>query len=221
MVTSDQILAFEVRTQVYDLLANLYLSPPDDDTLTRLKHPGFTSDWPLARDQADVEAGLSRLSRALPQVTAAQLQDEFHRLFGTLGPAAAPPWQSVYLDRERVVMGEETLRIRELFARYGLAFVHRNRLPDDHLGLELQFLSVLAGRTAEALARGDCDAVRPLLEGMQECLDNHLLRWLDQFVARAEAASPTGVYAGLSRLTLGVVRSDSRQIRQQLAVMHR
>jgi hypothetical protein len=134
-----------------------------------------------------------------------------------LGPAAAPPWQSVYLDREQVVMGEETIRVRTLFARFGLVSTLTDQQPEDHLGLQLQFLAALAARTAERLAAGDEPGARTLLEGMCECLEAHLLRWVGEFVDLAEAASESGFYAGLSRLTLGLLRFDLDDLRRPLA----
>ncbi|HYG57443.1 MAG TPA: molecular chaperone TorD family protein, partial [Symbiobacteriaceae bacterium] len=176
---TDLTLPYEVRAQVYSLLATLFLTPPDGATLDALRHPSFVTDWPLGRGIRDVEAGLTRLAGALPGATATGLREEFWNLFGTLGPAAAPPWQSVYLDRDHVLMGEETLRVRALFARFGLATAPDGRQPEDHLGLQLQFLAALAARTAERLAAGDQPGARALLEGQRECLEAHLLRWVD------------------------------------------
>ena len=215
--TADLTLPYDVRAEVYHLLATLYLTPPESDTLAALGHPSFVDGWPLGRGHADVEAGLARLAGALPGATARAVREEFWHLFGTLGPAAAPPWQSVYLDREQVLMGAETIRVRLLFARFGLASALTGQQPEDHLGLQLQFLATLAARTAERLAAGDQLGARTLLEGQRECLEAHLLRWVALFAARAEAASETGFYAGLSRLTLGLLRSDLDEVRQWLA----
>lgn len=215
--TTDLTLPYDVRAQVYHLLATLYLTPPDSQTLAALQHPSFVADWPLGRGNTDVEAGLARLAEALPGAAATGLREEFWHLFGTLGPAAAPPWQSVYLDREQVLMGEETLRVRALFARFDLASALTGQQPEDHLGLQLQFLATLAARTAERLAAGDQPGARALLEGQRECLEAHMLRWVGRFVDRAEAASETGFYAGLARLTLGLLRFDLDEVRHQLA----
>lgn len=212
----DLILLFEMRASVYGLLSSLYLSPPDESLLTGMRSPAFLAEWPLGRGDVDVETGLARLEKALPAVTAASVREEFWRLFGTLGPADAHPWQSVYLDRERVPFGEETLRIRALFAQFGLASVQSGRHPDDHIGLELEFLARLAARTAEFLAGGDEAGASRARDGQRTCLEEHLLRWAEPFVSRVEAASTSGFYAGLARLTLGVIRSDRDWFSEQV-----
>ncbi|HWH68709.1 MAG TPA: molecular chaperone TorD family protein, partial [Candidatus Sulfotelmatobacter sp.] len=136
------------------------------------------------------------------------VQQEYWHLFGDLGPAAAPPWESVYLDREHVVFGVGTLEVRALYARFGLGFPESSRRPDDHIGLQLEFLARLSAWTAERLDAGDEAGAADLLDGQRTCLDEHLLRWVDEYVARVEAVSVTGFYAGLARLTLGLLRQD-------------
>lgn len=205
--TADRTLPFEVRASVYGLLAGLFLSPPDEALLATLRSPDFVAEWPLGRGTPHVEAGLSRLTTALSTVTAEAVRAEFWHLFGTLGPAAAPPWESVYLDREHVVFGSDTLRVRALYARFGLVFPEASRQPDDHIGLELEFLARLSAATVERMVVGDEEGVQVLLAGQRECLEEHLLRWAEAFVTKVEAASATGFYSGVARLTLGVLRS--------------
>jgi len=61
----------------------------------------------------------------------------FNRLF--VGPAAleAPPFSSVYLDAQRLVMSQTTLDVRGMYASLGLESPWKNSLPDDHISLEL------------------------------------------------------------------------------------
>lgn len=216
-MANDLTLPFEVRTQVYSLLAELFLNPLDEQMLDTLRQPEFVADWPLGRDLPDVEQGLARMVAALPAANLTDLRQEFYHLFGFLGPADAPPWQSVYLDREHVLMGEETLRLRALFARFGLVVAETERQPEDHLSLQLLFLATLAARTAEQLAAGDEAGARALLEGQRECLEENLLRWAERFTEQAEAASESGFYGGLSRLTLGLLRLDLGELHRLLA----
>lgn len=216
MTQRDELaLLLEVRASVYGLLATLYLAPPTPELLATVSAPAFVAEWPLGRGTPGVDSALASLAATLPGLALEPLRQEFFRLFGALGPAAAPPWQSVYLDRERVPFGEETERVRQLFAQYGLALTERGRHAEDHIGLELQFLARLSARAAERLAEGDEPGVQALLRGQRSCLEEHLLRWVDRFVRLVEEASGGGgFYAAMARLTLGCLRYDRDWLHQ-------
>ena len=66
-----------------------------------------------------------------------EVEFAFNRLF--VGPAAleAPPYSSVYLDGESLVMGKTMLDVREMYGALGLESPWKNSLPDDHISLEL------------------------------------------------------------------------------------
>lgn len=207
----------EVRAEVYGLLARLFRDPPDERLLAVIRHPDFVREWPVGRGQPDVDRGLERLAAALPAVDPDALRHEFWHLFGTLGPAAAPPWQSVYLDREGALMGEETLRVRAFYARFGLEAELAVAVTDDHIAVQLAFVSELSRRAAERLRTGDVAGARDLVAGQRECLAEHLLRWADRFATKVEAAGGTGFYAGLARLTLGLLRVDCKFLEEVAA----
>lgn len=104
----------------------------------------------------------------------------FNRLF--VGPAAleAPPYASVYLDAEPVVMGETTRSVREMYASIGLESPWKNQLPDDHVSLELD----------AALAMNHL-ATQSGLSEMHEIrmrFLNHLNAWVPRFVERIRNA---------------------------------
>ncbi len=99
-------------------------------------------DFFLADDACKLEHSYRQLSKYLqesPPVIDDWLEVEFafNRLF--VGPAAleAPPFSSVYLDAQGLVMGRTTMAVRQMYAALGLESPWKNRLPDDHISLEL------------------------------------------------------------------------------------
>ncbi len=99
-------------------------------------------DFFLADDASKLERSFMELSEAVgitpPVVEDWQEVDfAFNRLF--VGPATleAPPFSSIYLDAQRLVMGKTTLDVRQMYGALGLESPWKNRLPDDHISLEL------------------------------------------------------------------------------------
>jgi TorA maturation chaperone TorD len=82
------------------------------------------------------------------------LTDAWQRLF--IGPYAlpAPPWGSVWLDRESVLFGDSTLALRQWMRENGIAFEMQQNEPEDHFGTLLLLAAWLAENGREASAIG-------------------------------------------------------------------
>lgn len=72
-----------------------------------------------------------------------QVKYDYNKLY--VGPASllAPPYESVYSSNNKIMMQRETLEVRDFYRQLGLACVDEGRIPDDHLGLEMEFLAFL------------------------------------------------------------------------------
>ena len=104
----------------------------------------------------------------------------FNRLF--IGPAAleAPPFSSVYLDAQSLVMGKTTLDVREMYAALGLESPWKNRLPDDHISLELD-----AALAMNHVAR---QTDQREIQELRERFIIHMESWIPQFIDRIQSA---------------------------------
>lgn len=112
---------------------------------------------------------------------------EYRRLF--VGPAAkpAPPWGSVYTDKDRVVFGASTMALRDWMRRQGIELAKgESDEPEDHIGTMLELLAWLA-------------EYRPEL--VEEYLSDHLLTWSPHFLEQLEQAAGHSFYEGLAALT--------------------
>ncbi len=114
----------------------------------------------------------------------AQVEFAFNRLF--VGPMAleAPPFASVYLEPEPLVMGKTTLSVRGVYHALGLASFLEGSLPDDHLGLELDCAAIMHAALEQ---RPD----RTLSELYAWFVGEHMAAWVPAFAARVEAAAST------------------------------
>lgn len=115
-----------------------------------------------------------------------ELMWEYRRLF--IGPAAkpAPPWGSVYTDRECVVFGASTLALRAWMREHGVARTTDEKTPEDHIGLMLALMAWIA---------------RNQPADLDDYLRLHLLPWSSHFLEQLAAAARHPFYEGLARLT--------------------
>lgn len=166
--------------------------------LARSDASALCGEWPFVTpDEAlepitDMVRGARRFEDELAAdneslAATSSLADEYRRLF--VGPAkkAAPPWGSVYTDRDQVVFGLSTLDLREWLRGNGIE-VRRGKSgePEDHIGTMLELMAWLADNRPELLG---------------DYLQHHLLTWAPHFLALMQDATTDAFFAGLAALT--------------------
>lgn len=122
---------------------------------------------------------------------------EYRRLF--VGPTlkAAPPWGSVYLDRDQVIFGASTLELRAWMGSHGVRRQGSENDPEDHIGLMLALMAWLAQSKPEDL---------------EDYLRLHLLTWAGHFLDLVIGEARHPFYEGLALLT----KASLEGIREEL-----
>ncbi|CAA7602475.1 Nitrate reductase delta subunit [Acididesulfobacillus acetoxydans] len=111
---------------------------------------------------------LREFCRAFPagEVRENALWKEYIPLFET-GRVEAPPYASVYLDRDGLVLGCEAEEVRKFYLSLGYGLRSDQRELPDHLGVELEFLARLAGRGSwDAVGSFRKSHLRPFLRAI-------------------------------------------------------
>lgn len=123
---------------------------------------------------------------------------DYARIFLSAGVAqgkAAFPYASVYTSRQHLMMQESQGDVAALYAKKGLE-VRKNmyRVPEDHLGLLLEYMAVLCREDAK--------------KEQQDFLKNYLLNWVFAFTADMAKYAATDFYRGLGKLTKGFLSME-------------
>src|SRR5690606_19801455 len=131
-------------------------------------------------------------------------------LYGTLAVARVAPYESVHRGEEGLVFAEHTLQVRDAYRTLSLEAPRLNREPDDHIGLELEFVARSCLRALGALDQGSPrDAERYVRLGA-DFLRDHLLRWAPAMLDRVTQEARTRFMPGLARLTTGAIEEYAR-----------
>lgn len=195
-----QLLAFK-------FLGESFMQPPDSQLLHTLIAEDLFADWPLSADDDDTRVGLALL-RAVsgahdPAVLLPMLRADYAALFVGPDRLLAAPWESVYLSHDHLIFDEQTVQVRDSYARFGLQIPQRNTEPDDHMGFELLFLSYLSRLALQAQALNQADVLQNILTAQESFLRNHILRWSGLFIDRVIQHAATDYYRGLAYLLRG------------------
>jgi TorA maturation chaperone TorD len=202
---------FQVYGLALKVLATAFYLPPAEPFLTGLSAEELLADWPLAPDDPDTAYGLQLLRTLFGNAQVAALlpalREDHTALFIGLTQVAAPPWESVYLSRDHLIFDQQTLEVREFYARFGLQIPRIDREPDDHIGYELLFLAHLMGQAARALDAGDVEAAARLVGAAHTFFVEHPQQWVAFFIERLAQRARTDYYRGLAYLLKGSVKA--------------
>lgn len=194
-------------------LSQLLLSPPDQDVLDQLRDAELLAQWP-GRPSAESRDGVAALLESVRHgEDALAVRRDFTQLF--VGPErmTAPPYESVHRSEDRLIFEQETFVVRAAYAEFGLAAPRLNQEPDDHIGLEMAFISELCVRGLDALDSADTAALTLVLAAIARFLDEHLLAWGPQCLTLIATEATTSFYRGVGALGLGLLSDAGRTFR--------
>lgn len=134
---------------------------------------------------------------------------DYSQLF--LGPfdILAKPYGSVYLDGEKIVMGDSTMQALELYREGGFDVAEDFLEMPDHIAVELEFLYLLSFRIGKD---SDDEERTRLIALKQKFLEEHLGRWVGTLSEAVEKSAQTDFYKRLAHLTGQFVREDLQEL---------
>jgi len=97
-----------------------------------------------------------------------------------LGGVPAPPYGSVYLEREPRLMGTTTQQVLAAYQKAGLA-LEDSPEPPDYLPTELEFLYFLIDQEEQALKKGNIQAAREALSRQRAFFQEFFFPWVPTF----------------------------------------
>lgn len=212
--------AARCRSNLYGILSLMYSKEPTAELLEMLREPAFAQ----VLGELGVRLGDDFHTRPDDELLL-ELAVEYARLF--LGPGKhLSPHESVYVGKfsnqegpglEGLLCGQATVEVKEAIAGAGFEFLPGYRGIPDHLGVELEFMQLLAGREAEAWQKGDPQAALNCLEQEHHFISNHLARWIPLFCGKVMESARLGFYRETARLTRTFIQSEEENLPALLA----
>ncbi|MEA5024877.1 TorA maturation chaperone TorD [Desulfitobacterium sp. LBE] len=178
----------------YKLLSLLYGFPSEamEEVLSLLKET-------LKEHRPDLIPVVSEMEDYLVGITDFEvLKIEHAKLF--VGPfdLLAPPYGSIYIDGQRRLMGDSTIKVLEAYGDAGLKLSDEFKQPPDHIITELEFVYYLIAKYLETKDN-------QWLTMKDTFMDKYLKSWIADFTNRIEENAQSPFYKGLANLTLELV----------------
>ena len=123
-----------------------------------------------------------------------KLSLEFTRLF--IGPVPAMlPYESTYIDGSMMAMS--LLKVKEEYRKAELKRVQDYHEPEDHIAMELGFMSNLCSNNS-----------RDSLRMQRDFLKDHLSKWAPAFCDELYEKSTNDFFRGIGKITKGFLISE-------------
>ena len=191
---------------VYRVLASALLSP-EQERLERLvlAAPEFRARSEPLRGTAPFAGWIALLERlaATSDEDARRMGEDHTTLFVSGAKGSCPPYESSHSGPDADV-GMIAASVDTAYRASGFVLDADGEAPD-HVAVELDFLSALCVREAEATTTTEAEDWR---RRQHAFLSSHLLRWLPALVEAVRDARPDGFYADATRVALRFAEHD-------------
>jgi TorA maturation chaperone TorD len=193
---SSQGANLEGACAYFRIVGSLLFSQPGTSSIKMLKDERLFDELPFAQSNLAAMEGQQQMNEWLASAAidalAEQARVDYVRLLVGLDKVLAAPWASVYLDVDKLLFSEQTLFVRRYFERYGMQLKDKYSEPDDHIGLELEFIACL-------LELDECSAAYDFAQ-------KFVATWIDRWNSDVQEYAQSGYYRALGNLALGGIR---------------
>lgn len=210
---SDQWRAY---SEVYAFVGNELLLPMNRSGSLQGLDPSFWGQAPVPGNEKG-RHGLQRLGAYAQEASRVPADSEDPNVPGMLGASveyahlfigppkpAADPWETTNDPRntDKVGFGNATLAMKRLLAEEGLELAGQGNQFEDHMGVELLYLSALCDKCAQNPSDSKTAGKAAWFIKAHPCF------WMARFRKNVDAARPDGYYSALLEYVDGVLEDQ-------------
>lgn len=218
MMTKTWTEVWSFREQLYSFYASHLLEPVKEEN-KEVVTDSFWRQFPLEAANGQIKSGLEQLIFCTSNLdnqdslrSIEQVNVEYTELFIGPGAPKAPPWESFYNTRKKLFFGTTAYVMKDLLNKQGLESKNSGRQPEDHLGLELLYLTVLT----ENMHNHDRQSQVTIIKDQLAFMDEHLLSWIPKLYDDAKNSGSIGFYSGFIELIWGTLLWDKELLEEFL-----
>ena len=137
-----------------------------------------------------------------------ELAVEYAGLFLSVWGKPAHPSESAYASGGKLIMQKERDEVLAMYRAAKVEKVKEFTEPEDHVAVELHFLSHLAGETAKSAADKDMQRTIELIQTQRSFLKQHLGKWMGALAKDVVKEGRAPFYKGISLIAEGFIEED-------------
>ncbi|AKL94354.1 anaerobic dehydrogenase [Clostridium aceticum] len=214
-LSSEEIsILLEMRIFAYSFLKHALYIEPSREFLKAVIENNAVESFPFTEKSELINEGIIQINSFLKENNVLEISEyeklhwDYTRMF--IGPNSlpVPPWESVYLNKDRLVFQKETFEVRKNYLKYYFISKNYPREPDDHIGIELDFMCRLNKIAMENNEIQNTNKLLEVLNDQESFLREHILKWIPDFSISMINSSNTEFYRGIAKILKGYVEVD-------------
>jgi TorA maturation chaperone TorD len=177
---------------------------PSQECINDFWSQGILKNLPVSSSNPKFMKAAAQLHQSVDDKmsTAALMKEDYLNLFIGTGNPLAPPFESVYRSKDHLMFDKQTSEVREFYNSYGWESKFKGKIPDDHLGVELLFLTLLIDKYLEF---DDAICNSEMRIEIRRFINEHLLSWIPDWNRNIQKHANTLSYKGIGTLILACI----------------
>jgi TorA-specific chaperone len=177
---------------------SMIMYEPVEECVVDFWSNGILNTLPVSSTNPRFIMAASQLRNSCPDIEVCLkiLQEDYNKLFIDSGKTSAVPVKSHYINGYSRV-GADKGSVSNFYNSYGWKNRSRYKIPDDHLGIEILFLTLLNDKYISI----DDEASRnEMRKEIRRFIEQHILSWISEWNDQVQHYSGTLGYKGIASL---------------------
>lgn len=179
---------------------SMIMFEPNEECITDFWTKGILKSLPVSSNNTNFILAASQLRESCqdPAFSGVNMHQDFIKLFSNNGSALAPPCESFY--KTNVPPGNPGNEpVTEFYSDYGWKSRFKGKISDDHLGVELLFLTLMIEKYIEL---DDEACQREMKNEIHRFVNKHILSWVPEWNKDVQIHAGTLSFKGVGNLIL-------------------
>lgn len=180
---------------------SMIMHEPSEECIVDFWEKGILKNLPISSSNPNFIKAASQLRDSFSDryIFGKLLHEDYLRLFTRQLPALAPAFESQYNKKITARSGYDSSSVTEFYNSYGWQSKFKGKIDDDHLGIELLFLTLLIDKYLVL----DDEACRGEMRNeIRRFINHHILSWVPEWNNKVQTYANTLSFKGIGNLIL-------------------
>lgn len=199
--TSHSHNMLKAYNMLFYFAGSMIMHEPSEECFADFWEKGILNNLPVSSSNPNFMTAAAQLRESFHDKSTfgKLMHEDFLRLFGTDGSCLAPAYESKYIKEIIDNTGYRSSSVTEFYNSYGWKSKFKAKIEDDHLGVELLFLTILIDKY---LVMDDEACRDEMRKEIRRFINHHILSWIPQWNNRIQQNANTLSFKGIGHLIL-------------------